>query len=109
MVLTINTGLDPYIQVSLESNGRKAVKKIKAERSQAEKLLPAIEALIKREQASWKKIKLICVNDEGGSFTSLRIGVLTANALAYALGIPIKAMSGNEVYKFKAGQAVKPR
>lgn len=109
MVLTIDTGLDPYIQVSLESKGKKVVKKIKAERSQAEKLLPTIEALFQREQVTWKKIKLIRVNDEGGSFTSLRIGVLTANALAYALHIPIEAMSGSEVYKFKGGQAVKPR
>ena len=37
-----------------------------------------------------KKIK---VENYGGSFTSLRIGVITANALAYALKIPVEANS----------------
>jgi tRNA A37 threonylcarbamoyladenosine modification protein TsaB len=43
------------------------------------------------------------VADEGGSFTSLRIGVITANALAYALKIPVIGESGRALTKKKLG------
>ncbi|HPW05950.1 MAG TPA: hypothetical protein PLA05_03260, partial [bacterium] len=51
----------------------------------------------------------IRVQNEGGSFTSLRIGVLTANALAYALGIPVTPLNGGKSFKFVGGQAVRPK
>jgi len=35
-------------------------------------------------------LKEIKVKNTGESFTALRIGVITANALAYGLGIPVK-------------------
>jgi len=108
MVLTIDTGLDPYIQIILEEGKKTVKKKIKAERKQSEKLLPAIVSLLAQEKISWDKISGIKVSNVGGSFTSLRIGVLTANALAYALKVPISSVSGEDVFKFSGGQAVKP-
>jgi len=75
-----------------------AGKKIKAERQEAEKLLPAVEALLKNKKRSLKQIKKIEVANRGGSFTSLRVGVVTANALAYALGIDVE---GNKKSKAK--------
>ena len=91
LILNINTSDNEIIELSLEESGMLVKKKkIKAHRSQAEKLLPAIEKLLFEVGAKLKSIKKIKVEHRGSSFTSLRIGVLTANALAYALGIPVE-------------------
>jgi tRNA A37 threonylcarbamoyladenosine modification protein TsaB len=71
-----------------------ARKKFKAPRRQAERLLPAIDALFKAAKIKKAALKKIVVADRGGSFTSLRIGVITANALGYALKIPVEAEAG---------------
>ena len=94
MILYINTTESDSIKFALKRSGRVlAEKKVKAERLEAEKLLPAIEAMLKAKKINLKQIKKIEVANRGGSFTSLRVGVVTANALGYALGIPVEAVS----------------
>ena len=44
---------------------------------------------MKEKGKPWESIKGIIVENKGGSFTALRIGIVTANALGYALGIPV--------------------
>ena len=92
MTLYINTVSAEEILIAL-NDGKKIVvqKKISAPRRQAEKLLPAIETLLKKQKIKLSQLKKIVVANQGGSFTSLRIGVITANALAYALRIPVEA------------------
>jgi len=104
MTLYINTVTNKEIILSLASGEKTiAFKKIPAERQQAEKLLPAIDKLIIKSGKKLKALKKIVVADQGGSFTSLRIGVLTANALAYALSIPVVGESGAKSQKRVAG------
>lgn len=96
MILYIDTVLNDKILLALlkEKAGSFkiiSVKEIKAPRLQSEKLLPSIDTLLKKNNFSAKNIKKIIVNNHGGSFTSLRIGVITANALAFALKIPVLA------------------
>lgn len=92
MTLYINTASHDEIIIALLSEGRVlAQKKISAARQQAEKLLPSIDQLLKTKKAKLSDLKKIVVASYGGSFTSLRIGVITANALAYALKIPVVA------------------
>lgn len=56
---------------------------------ESEKLLPSIITFLKREKKSLHDLKAIAVHlGPGGSFTGLRVGVVTANALAYSLDIP---------------------
>lgn len=83
-------------------------KKVKAPRRQSEKLLPAIDKLLSDRNFSLSDLKRIVVVNQGDSFTSLRIGVLTANALAYALRIPVVPASllnesGKEKSNIKLG------
>jgi len=94
MTLFINTAsFDEIIITLFSSYGKKIkTKKFKAPRKQAEKLLPAVDKLIKDASASLSDLKKIQVVVTGGSFTSLRIGVVTANALAYALNISVEAV-----------------
>ena len=52
----------------------------------AQSLLPTVEQLL--QQRSWRPIdvELVCVTTGPGSFTGLRIGVVTAKTFAYATG-----------------------
>lgn len=92
MTLYINTTSPTEIIIALRL-GQKLVasKKIKTGRAQAEKLLLAIDKLLQAQKLKLKALKKIVVANRGSSFTSLRIGVITANALAYALKIPVEA------------------
>lgn len=108
MILTIDTTIEPDILVSLSDGAKDVIRKVAAPRQQAEKLLPTITQLLKSEKVDWKEIKEIKVQNQGGNFTSLRIGVLTANALAYALGVEVKSLQGSAVFDFPGGSAVKP-
>ena len=94
MTLYINTVSSDEIILALYEKEKLIIeKKIKAPRQQSEKLLPAIEKLLKAKKTKLSDLKKISVENYGGSFTSLRIGVITANALAYALKIPVEASS----------------
>ena len=102
MILFIDTASYDEIVITLfHDDGKKLkTKKFKAPRQQAEKLLPAVAKLLSALNCSLSDLKKIQVVVAGGSFTSLRIGVVTANALAYALNIPVEAVSVNgEVLK----------
>lgn len=92
MTLYINTTAHDEIVIGLrEGDNILANKKIKAQRNQSEKLLPEIDKLLKSKTIKLSNLKNIIVANCGGSFTALRIGVITANALAYALRIPVAA------------------
>jgi len=95
MILHIDTTQNKAIGISLEKDGKVLFKKeIKTDFDQAKKLLPAISKILKDSKAELAEISGIEVVNKGGSFTSLRIGVVTANALGYALGVPVKAPFG---------------
>lgn len=107
MILFINTASYDEIIISLLSaSGQKIkAKKFKAPRQQAEKLLPAVAKLLLSINKELKDLTKIQVVVTGGSFTSLRIGVVTANALAYALSIPVEAVSTEgEILKNQAAK-----
>lgn len=101
LILIIDTASAEEIILVLKS-GEKILskKKFLAPKKQAEKLLPAIEKLLLKNFFIPADITSIEVVNQGGTFTSLRIGIITANALAFALGIPVLAIN-------KEGQIVK--
>ena len=89
MILYINTTQNNLIELGLKDGKAFIVKKkFSCQRAQAEKLLPAIEKMLKANKLKLSNLSGVAVENRGGSFTSLRVGVVTANALAYALGIP---------------------
>jgi tRNA threonylcarbamoyladenosine biosynthesis protein TsaB len=60
----------------------------------AETLNTEIEEILNKSSISYKDLQGIAIFKGPGSFTGLRIGISTANALAYGLAIPIVARSG---------------
>lgn len=93
MKLIIDTGKQKIIKLSVLNKGNVvAVLEREAEYSQAERLLPAIEEILKNKNYNLSDIQEIVVNNQGDSFTALRIGIVTANTLGYALNIPVKSL-----------------
>lgn len=89
MMLIINTCLADQMELILaEKQEQFKLKKIKGKFSQSEKLLPAIDVLIKDNKAGGK-LKGVGVVTGPGGFTSVRIGVAVANALSYGFKIPV--------------------
>lgn len=74
-----------------------AEKKWTSSRDQAEKVLPAIEALLKKHGLGFQDIRGICAVTGPGPYTSVRIGIAIANALGYILGISVRGIRLDEV------------
>lgn len=92
MKLYINTAGHESITVSLLQGKREILcETVPAQHAQAEKLLPLVQAILRQADVALPDIKQIEVQDRGEGFTSLRLGVATANVLAYALRIPVSA------------------
>jgi len=90
MILFINTTLNNEIELALKKDGKiLACQNFSAPHQQSEKLLPGIDKLLKKNKIKLSDLTGIEVENRGGSFTSLRIGVVTANALGFALKIPV--------------------
>ena len=78
-----------------------AKSRIKAKYQQSEKLLKTIDKLLKtcgkvQRTLDLSQIKAIVVVNGPGPFTATRIGVATANALAYGLNIPVVGIKASE-------------
>lgn len=97
MELFIDTTRGSVIRIELNKNDKiVAFCEFDAKYSQAEKLLPSIDKLIKENNLILDDLKNIKVSNYGGGFTALRIGIVTANALAYSLGIPVYGTHGEK-------------
>ncbi len=123
MILIINTALPEEIELALikDQDDFKFWRK-SAKMKQSELLLKGIDQLLRDNKIKVDQIKGIgCVIGPGG-FTSLRIGVVTANAMAYALKLPVVGIKLDEykddedlvkkiiqkLKKVKAGETVMP-
>lgn len=97
MILFINTATDDK-EINLIKN-KKIIKKIIFQKrfGEAENLLLMIDKLLKEEKARIKNLKRIVVVKGPGNFTSLRIGILIANILAYTLKIPVYGIKLDEL------------
>ena len=108
MTLYINTTTKDLVKIAIKDGKREvAIKEFEAEYCQAEKLLPAIDKMLSNKKVELSDLTKIEVANKGESFTSLRVGILTANALGYALGIPV-VESGKKVIKAGKFSVIKP-
>lgn len=90
MILIINTAPQDHLTVILaQKKDSFKAKTVKGQFRQAEKLLPAIDAMLKKNGATMEKLRGIGVVVGPGGFTSVRIGVAIANAFGYSLNLPI--------------------
>ncbi len=67
----------------------------------SEKLLLNIEEILKKNKLNTNDLDGIIVYLGPGSYTGLRIGVTTANAMAYSLSAPVAGVRGKSLGKKK--------
>jgi tRNA threonylcarbamoyladenosine biosynthesis protein TsaB len=97
MILIINTANEGYAEVMLvEEHDILAIRKAEGKYNQSEQLLPAIEESLKEAGKSLGDLGAISVVSGPGGFTALRIGIVTANVLSYALDIPVVGVNHND-------------
>jgi tRNA threonylcarbamoyladenosine biosynthesis protein TsaB len=66
-------------------------------RRHAESIAPAIDFVCRRSGSSVRELDGVCVDVGPGLFTGLRVGVATAKALGFALGVPVYGASSLEI------------
>ncbi len=94
MYLYINTTeRDSFVIALVNDEGVIRKKTVRSVRQHSEKLLRSIKQLLKSVSASLSDVKGIAAVRGPGSFVSLRIGISTANALSYGLGVPVIGVS----------------
>lgn len=76
-------------------------------RRHAEMIPPAIQEVCRAAEVDLGAIDAVAVDNGPGLFTGLRVGVATAKALAFALGVPIVAVSSLDLLAFASRHASK--
>ena len=97
MILFINAADGKNIFIALAQGDSVIINKtVQAQYKQAEKLLPEIDKLLRLSKKKLNQLKGIVVVTGPGPFTALRIGIITANTLSWALKIPIVGLKLTE-------------
>jgi len=91
-ILSIDTSTD-YLSVAITDGAKVLARYHKpSHRNHSRLLIPTISNLVKKSGLKLNDIGGFCVSIGPGSFTGLRIGVVTVKGLAYALNKPIVAV-----------------
>jgi tRNA threonylcarbamoyladenosine biosynthesis protein TsaB len=96
IILSLKTDQE-MAEISLH-DGQTQLAEIKwqAHRELSTTLFTKIDELLASQSKHLKDVQGIVCFEGPGSFTGLRIGLTAANALAYALGLPIVARQGDD-------------
>lgn len=94
MVLKINTQDPKIVTVSLKKEGKVVASLSEKNEFGSQVLLPLIVRLLKENKLDFADLQGIEIETEGGSFTGLRVGASVAQALGYALHIPVNGEVG---------------
>ncbi len=98
MILKIDSTDREAIVVELidEKNG-KSKKLVEKQKLGSQVLLPMIVKILKKNKVKFIDLTAIEINPGPGSFTGTRVGVSVANALGYALNLPVNGKKGKIV------------
>lgn len=91
---------DAQASVALYRKGAVYEKIIDSDRRHEETVMPAVADFMQVEHAELNELEGLCVDVGPGSFTGVRIGVCHANAMAYALGIPVISVNALEALAY---------
>lgn len=96
-ILYIDTSNNKQIKVGLRVNKEENWIKQKIGLQKAQVVLPMVEKILKKYQLKLEDLTAVEVNVGPGSFTGLRVGIAVANALSFALKVPV---NGKKVGEF---------
>lgn len=97
LVLALETATEAAGVALADDDGILAALSLERGRRHGESVAPAIEFLCRRVGVTLAQLDALCVDAGPGLFTGLRVGVSTAKALGFALGIPVVEMTSLEV------------
>ncbi|HHU52657.1 MAG TPA: tRNA (adenosine(37)-N6)-threonylcarbamoyltransferase complex dimerization subunit type 1 TsaB [Clostridiaceae bacterium] len=83
-----------------ENNLIRAEKFLNISNQHSVNLLPALDSMMQEIEKSYDDLSAVAVTVGPGSFTGIRIGVSTANTMAYGLNIPVIGISALEALAF---------
>lgn len=93
-----------YMILTIDSTNREKIivtfgndKIVEEQKLGSQVLLPLIVRILKKQKATFADISQVEVNPGPGSFTGTRVGVAVANALGFALNIPVNGKKGKIV------------
>lgn len=89
MVLWINTADRKKIEVALKKNGEVLYAKFAENDFGSQVLLNLITEILEEHKLQFEDLKEIEVEKGPGSYTGLKVGASVANALGFALNIPV--------------------
>lgn len=95
--LFIDTSSNKKISIGLNLDDKKYLLKQKIGLQKAQAVLSLIDKILEKHQLKLKDLEEIKVNIGPGSFTGIRVGVAVANALSFALKVPV---NGKKVGEF---------
>lgn len=96
MNIIINTSVQNQTTIVLDGGGLFYSHSFSSEFHQSEELLKEIDLFLKKKKVSLKALKGIGVVLGPGPFTALRMGVVAANTLGYALNIKTAGLKQSE-------------
>lgn len=99
--LLIDTASEPAIVAVVQAGIITARAEITERRRISESLLKQVDAVLRQSGQTVQSLDVIGVVNGPGSFTGLRIGIATANALAAAAELPMVAISADQVSNSK--------
>ena len=96
LILAVDTSLPQLSAALISGHTPLGAVSLEGKESRNQKLLPAIDWLLRESGTSTGEIDLYCVTRGPGSFTGVRIGLATVQGMALATKRPICAMSTHE-------------
>ena len=91
-ILLIDISNNREIKVGLKIDTKEYIIKEKIGRQKAQVVLPLIDKLLRKKGLEITDINGIEIYSINGSFTGIRVGMSIANALSFALKIPVKTI-----------------
>ena len=94
IVLGIDTATDVVSVAVVDGEVVLAASELRSEKRHAEDVTPMIDFVVKRAGLGLNELAAIAVNMGPGLFTGMRVGIASAQALAYALSLPLVGVDG---------------
>ena len=96
IVLGIDTATSMVSVAVVNGTTVLASSELRSDRRHAEDLTPMIDFVVKRAGLAFRELDTVAVNVGPGLFTGMRVGIAAAQALAYALSVPLVGVDGLE-------------
>lgn len=106
-VLGIETATSVCGAAVWDGGGLAALEEVDEQRVHAERLLPLVDAALRKAGRAVSSLDAIAVSIGPGSFTGLRIGLSIAKGLVLASGVPLVAVPTLEALASRAARARK--